>query len=123
MLLQLLEDLHIPGPHLLVSSFAHAAKCFPSLLMRIIITLYPAIKDLRGWAVWQLSIVGCSVRARDASDKARVLERLRDEVWPLLSLRRIVPRIHSSMDMLQLPDAVALLAARKGVGKLVCSWH
>jgi NADPH:quinone reductase len=72
------------------------------------------------YAIRQASIVGCSVRGLDASVKARVAERLMADVWPLLSARRIVPRITSVLSMQQLPDAIAILTRRGSMGKLVC---
>ncbi len=60
------------------------------------------------------------MRGLDASFKARVLERLRAHVWPLLASRRIVPRICCTLSFDRLPDAIALLGARQSVGKIVC---
>ncbi len=73
--------------------------------------------DLLGW---QLSIVGCSVRAKDASYKARVVERIKGEVWPLVSARRIVAKVQAVVAMDRLPEAVALLITREANGKIVC---
>ena len=64
--------------------------------------------------------MGCSVRGLDASVKARVTERLAADVWPLLAARRIVPRITNVLSMTQLPEAIAILASRKSMGKVVC---
>jgi hypothetical protein len=69
---------------------------------------------------WQASIVGCSVRGLDASVKARVMERLTADVWPLLAARRIVPRITHVLSITQLPQAIAILASRESMGKVVC---
>ena len=60
------------------------------------------------------------MRGRDASFKARVVERVRAEVWPLVCSRRIVPRIQGVVSLAGLPDGLALLKARKAVGKVVC---
>lgn len=61
------------------------------------------------------------MRGLDAGVRARIAERVAGDVWPLLAARRIVPRIASVLTMQQLPDAIAILAARGSMGKVVCA--
>uniref|UniRef100_A0A7S0QB39 Enoyl reductase (ER) domain-containing protein n=1 Tax=Cryptomonas curvata TaxID=233186 RepID=A0A7S0QB39_9CRYP len=90
-------------------------------LIQIAPSSVPASLDFRMLIDKQASIVGCSVRGLDAGVKACVAERLAADVWPLLSARRIVPRITTVLTMQQLPDAIAILAARGSMGKVVCA--
>jgi len=67
----------------------------------------------------RLTLAGSTLRPRDAAYKGRIGAELVDEVWPLLSSRRIQTRIHAVVPFEDVAAAHAILDANLQIGKVV----
>jgi NADPH2:quinone reductase len=70
----------------------------------------------------RLTISGSTLRPRSAAFKAEVAQALRDQVWPLLSSRRILPVVYREFPSTQAAEAHALMESGEHVGKIVLVW-
>mmetsp|Transcript_22817 Transcript_22817/g.35726 ORF Transcript_22817/g.35726 Transcript_22817/m.35726 type:complete len:178 (+) Transcript_22817:980-1513(+) len=68
----------------------------------------------------QLTVCGCSVRAREAAYKAHLIDKIRRELWPLVLKGTIKPVIHQTFTFNQVPEALDMLMKEDVNGKLVC---
>lgn len=67
----------------------------------------------------RLTVKGSVLRSRSVEEKARVTAGLREEVWPLLESRRVVPIIDSVMPVRQAQEAHERVESNDTVGKVV----
>jgi len=65
------------------------------------------------------SISATSLRARPVADKARIVRRVRDQVWPLVDAGTIRPIIHTTMPMANAMDAHRLMESGDHLGKIL----
>jgi NADPH:quinone reductase-like Zn-dependent oxidoreductase len=64
-------------------------------------------------------LMGSTLRSRSPEEKALVVQRLREDVLPLLAARRIVVPVHGTFPLDQATEAYEAFAARGKFGKLV----
>jgi len=67
----------------------------------------------------RLTVAGTTLRARPHEQKAEIVRAVRDNVWPLIAQRRILPVIDSVFSMKDAADAHRLLASGRTVGKVL----
>lgn len=67
----------------------------------------------------RLTLTGSTLRPRDAAYKGRIGAELVDQVWPLLSSRRIVTRIHAVVPFEEVAAAHTILDENLQIGKVV----
>ena len=67
----------------------------------------------------RLTITGSTLRPRSVLDKARIAERLRDAVWPLLDAGRMAPVMDEVFDLADAAKAHARMEAGDHIGKIV----
>jgi putative PIG3 family NAD(P)H quinone oxidoreductase len=67
----------------------------------------------------RLRVIGSTLRARPISEKAAVMDRLRERVWPLLESGAIEPIIDAVLPIQDAEQAHALVAGNGTVGKVV----
>jgi len=66
-----------------------------------------------------LHLVGSTLRSRTPEFKARLLQQLVEDVWPLLENGTITPTIHAVLPMAQAGEAHDILARGDQVGKVI----
>lgn len=67
----------------------------------------------------RLTITGSTLRPRDVGFKARIADRLREHVWPLLESGAIKPVVFATFPLAQAADAHRLMESSTHVGKIV----
>lgn len=67
----------------------------------------------------RLTLTGSTLRARTAEQKATMVERLREKVWPVLAQGRCLPVIHAVFPLSQVGDAHRLMESSKHIGKIM----
>jgi putative PIG3 family NAD(P)H quinone oxidoreductase len=67
----------------------------------------------------RLTLTGSTLRARTAEQKAAIVERLRAQVWPVLSEGRCLPVIHAVFPLARVVDAHRLMESSKHIGKIM----
>ena len=70
----------------------------------------------------RLTLTGSTLRPRSGEFKAGIARALREQVWPLLERRAVVPVIHRQLPAEQAMQAHALMESGEHVGKIVLSW-
>ncbi len=78
--------------------------------------------DLRVLLGKRLRIIGSTLRSRSVDEKARIVERFKEEVWPGFSSGELKPVIDATFPMTRAKDAAARLASNETVGKVVVTW-
>ncbi|WP_370682592.1 NAD(P)H-quinone oxidoreductase [Comamonas sp. GB3 AK4-5] len=69
----------------------------------------------------RLSYTGSTLRPRSATDKARTVAALRQEVWPLLSQGQVRPVIHQVFELADVAEAHRLMESSSHIGKIMLS--
>lgn len=67
----------------------------------------------------RLTLTGSTLRARSAEQKAAIVERLREKVWPVLAQSRCLPVIHAVFPLAQAADAHRLMESSTHIGKIM----
>ncbi len=70
----------------------------------------------------RLTLTGSTLRPRPVAFKAAIAASLRDQVWPLLAARRVLPVIQEVFPAEQASRAHAAMEEGHHVGKLMLSW-
>jgi NADPH:quinone reductase len=69
--------------------------------------------------VKRLTFTGSTLRPRPPSEKARIGQQLRNEIWPLLAQGRLLPVIHKVFPLEQAAAAHALMESSEHIGKIM----
>lgn len=69
----------------------------------------------------RVRLIGSTLRARSVGYKSRVMEGLREKVWPEIEAGNIKPVVHAVLPIAQAGQAHALMAADENFGKIVLS--
>ena len=67
----------------------------------------------------RLKVTGSTLRARDIAFKAEVAQKLRQQVWPLLSSGAVRVLVHSTFDLRDAASAHRLMESSEHIGKIV----
>lgn len=67
----------------------------------------------------RLTFTGSTLRPRPPADKARTVQALREEVWPLLAQGKARPVIHQVFDLSDAARAHALMESSQHIGKIM----
>lgn len=67
----------------------------------------------------RLTFTGSTLRPRSAADKARTVQALQQEVWPLLARGEVLPVIHQVFDLADASSAHALMESSAHIGKIM----
>ena len=67
----------------------------------------------------RLMITGSTLRPRSSRTKARIAEKLRTHIWPLIENKEIKPVIAARFTLSEAPQAHKLLESSKHIGKIV----
>jgi putative PIG3 family NAD(P)H quinone oxidoreductase len=78
-----------------------------------------ATVDLRRMLARRLTLTGSTLRARSVAVKGRIAAALRREVWPLVSARKVLPRIAATFPLADAAAAHRLMESSAHVGKIV----
>ncbi|MGP1629267.1 MAG: NAD(P)H-quinone oxidoreductase [Giesbergeria sp.] len=70
----------------------------------------------------RLVITGSTLRARPVAFKAAIARKLKNQVWPLLAVGKVLPVVHSVFPAAQAAQAHALMESNQHVGKIVLTW-
>ena len=69
----------------------------------------------------RVRLIGSTLRARSVGYTSRVMEGLRENVWPEIAAGHIKPVVHAVLPIAQAGQAHALMAADENFGKIVLS--
>jgi NADPH2:quinone reductase len=78
--------------------------------------------DLSALMRRRLTVTGSTLRPRPVSFKAAISARLREQVWPMLSARKVSPVVFRTFGPEQAAQAHALMESNQHIGKLVLAW-
>lgn len=67
----------------------------------------------------RLTLTGSTLRPRTVAQKAAIAAALRENVWPLLDLGKVSPRIHRTYQLESAGEAHALMESSAHIGKIV----
>jgi NADPH:quinone reductase-like Zn-dependent oxidoreductase len=65
------------------------------------------------------AVIGTTLRARPAAEKAVIVAAVREHVWPLIAAGRVRPVIHAVFPMSQVSAAHAVVEESGHVGKVL----
>lgn len=71
----------------------------------------------------RLTVTGSTLRPRSVAFKAQIARELRQQVWPLLASRRIVPVVFRCFEPQEAAQAHALMESNQHIGKLILQWR
>jgi NADPH2:quinone reductase len=69
--------------------------------------------------MWQLRILGISLRGRSIEEKATLARDVHAVVWPMIAAGKIRPVIHATLPLAQAADAHRMLQAGGHIGKII----
>ncbi len=75
--------------------------------------------DLAKMLMKRITLVGSTLRTRDADFKADLLARMEEKLWPLFASGKLKPMVARTFDFADVEDAFAELAADQVVGKVI----
>ena len=67
----------------------------------------------------RLTLTGSTLRARSAEQKAAIVSRLQEKVWPVLAEGRCLPIIHAVFPLARATDAHRLMESSQHIGKIM----
>ena len=67
----------------------------------------------------RLTLTGSTLRARSAEQKAAIVSRLREKVWPVLEQGRCLPVIHAVFPLERAREAHLLMESSRHIGKIM----
>ncbi|WGW11216.1 NAD(P)H-quinone oxidoreductase [Saxibacter everestensis] len=67
----------------------------------------------------RLAVIGTTLRARPAAEKATIVAAVREQVWPLIEDGSVLPIIHSRLAFDQAPEAHQILEDGENIGKVL----
>ncbi|MEB0059746.1 NAD(P)H-quinone oxidoreductase [Variovorax sp. LG9.2] len=67
----------------------------------------------------RLTLTGSTLRARTAEQKAAIVSRLREKVWPVLEQGRCLPVIHAVFPLARAVEAHQLMESSRHIGKIM----
>jgi NADPH2:quinone reductase len=67
----------------------------------------------------RLTLTGSTLRARSNEQKAAIVARLRDKVWPVLEQGRALPMIHAVFPLARVVEAHQLMESSQHIGKIM----
>lgn len=67
----------------------------------------------------RLTLTGSTLRARSNEQKAGIVERLREKVWPVLEQGRCLPVIHAVFPLARAAEAHLLMESSRHIGKIM----
>ncbi len=67
----------------------------------------------------RLTLTGSTLRARTAEQKAVIVKRLQEKVWPVLEQGRCLPVIHAVFPLADATEAHLLMESSKHIGKIM----
>lgn len=67
----------------------------------------------------RLTLTGSTLRAREATFKAKIAKNLYEHVWPLLEYGQIKPVIHATFPLTEAAKAHALMESSQHIGKII----
>lgn len=67
----------------------------------------------------RLTVTGSTLRARDNAFKAKIAQKLFENVWPLLQYGQVKPVIHATFPLAEAAKAHALMESGQHIGKII----
>lgn len=67
----------------------------------------------------RLRLIGSTLRSRTSQEKGRILQALKQELWPFFSSGKLRTNIHAVFPIEQVEDAHAILRKAQNIGKVV----
>ena len=78
--------------------------------------------DLRPLLAKRLRLIGSTLRARSADEKAALTARFAEDAWPAFATGELKPVVDSVFPMRHVQQALDKLAKNENVGKVVLTW-
>jgi putative PIG3 family NAD(P)H quinone oxidoreductase len=75
--------------------------------------------DLGTLLTKRAAVLGTTLRSRPAAEKARIVQEVREHVWPLVEAGRVRPVVHARLPLERAAQAHTLLASGEVFGKVL----
>ena len=71
--------------------------------------------------VWRkrIRLIGSTLRSRTPEEKTRIMQALKNELWPLFSSGKLISNIHAVFPIQEVEAAHGVLRRAENIGKVV----
>lgn len=100
-------------------------ECFKEMVFGgrwiMIATMAGAETNINLETVWRkrIRLIGSTLRSRTNEEKCRIMQALKDELWPLFTARKIISNIHAVFPIAEVEAAHQVLRNAENIGKVV----
>ena len=103
-------------------------ECFKEMVFGgrwiMIATMAGAETNINLETVWRkrIRLIGSTLRSRTNEEKCRIMQALKDELWPLFTARKIISNIHAVFPIAEVEAAHQVLRNAENIGKVVLTF-
>ena len=103
-------------------------ECFKEMVFGgrwiMIATMAGAETNINLETVWRtrIRLIGSTLRSRTNEEKFRIMQALKDELWPLFTARKIISNIHAVFPIAEVEAAHQVLRNAENIGKVVLTF-
>ena len=103
-------------------------ECFKEMVFGgrwiMIATMAGAETNINLETVWRkrIRLIGSTLRSRTSEEKCRIMQALKNELWPLFSARKIISNIHAVFPIAEVEAAHGVLRRAENTGKVVLTF-
>ena len=100
-------------------------ECFKEMVFGgrwiMIATMAGAETNINLETVWRkrIRLIGSTLRSRTSEEKCRIMQALKNELWPLFSARKLISNIHAVFPIAEVEAAHGVLRRAENTGKVV----
>ena len=71
--------------------------------------------------VWRkrIHLIGSTLRSRTPEEKTKILQALKEKLWPLFTARKLITNIHATFPIAEVEQAHGVLRRAENIGKVV----
>ena len=87
----------------------------------MIATMAGAETNINLETVWRkrIRLIGSTLRSRTPEEKTKIMQALKNDLWPLFSAGKLINNIHAVFPILEVEAAHAVLRRSENIGKVV----
>ncbi|MBR2427812.1 MAG: NAD(P)H-quinone oxidoreductase [Lentisphaeria bacterium] len=103
-------------------------ECFKEMVFGgrwiMIATMAGAETNINLETVWRkrIRLIGSTLRSRTSEEKCRIMQALKNELWPLFSARKLISNIHAVFPIAEVEAAHGVLRRAENTGKVVLTF-
>ena len=100
-------------------------ECFKNMVFGgrwiMIATMAGAETTINLETVWRkrIRLIGSTLRSRTPEEKTKIMQALKNDLWPLFSAGKLINNIHAVFPILEVEAAHAVLRRAENIGKVV----